>query len=99
MIHILFTASLHPPTEPYRWEYPSTPAEKLRCRVFKHLWEEGYYLTAAGKFGGDFLCYPGIVTFLKHRWSIALTLKVVVATIDAWWEGMGDVGSARYEPA
>ena len=28
-----------------------------------------------------------------------LTLKVLVMTIDAQWEGMGDVGSARYEPA
>ena len=28
-----------------------------------------------------------------------LTLEVLVATIDAQWEGMGDVGSARYEPA
>ena len=28
-----------------------------------------------------------------------LTLKVLVATIDAQREGMGDVGSARYEPA
>ena len=28
-----------------------------------------------------------------------LTLTVLVATIDAQWEGMGDVGSARYEPA
>ena len=28
-----------------------------------------------------------------------LTLKVLVATIDAQWEGMGDVGSARNEPA
>ena len=27
------------------------------------------------------------------------TLTVLVATIDAQWEGMGDVGSARYEPA
>ena len=25
-----------------------------------------------------------------------LTLTVLVATIDAQWEGMGDVGSARY---
>ena len=29
----------------------------------------------------------------------ALTLKVLVATFDAQWEGVGDVGSARYEPA
>ena len=28
-----------------------------------------------------------------------LTLKVLVTTIDAQWEGMGDVGSVRYEPA
>ena len=28
-----------------------------------------------------------------------ITLKVLVATIDAQWEGMGDVGSVRYEPA
>ena len=29
--------------------------------------------------------------------SIYLTLKVLVTTIEAQWEGMGDVGSARYE--
>ena len=28
-----------------------------------------------------------------------LTIKVLVTTIDAQWERMGDVGSARYEPA
>ena len=28
-----------------------------------------------------------------------LTLTVLVSTIDAQWEGMGDVGAARYEPA
>ena len=27
-----------------------------------------------------------------------VTLKVLVATIDTQWDGMGDVGSARYEP-
>ena len=32
-------------------------------------------------------------------WVLSLTLTVLVATIDAQWEGMGDVGSARYEPA
>ena len=31
--------------------------------------------------------------------DILLTLKVLVTTIDAQWEGMGDVGSARYKPA
>ena len=28
-----------------------------------------------------------------------ITLKVLVMTIDAQWEGVGDVGSARYELA
>ena len=31
--------------------------------------------------------------------TCTLTLTVLVATIDAQWEGMGDVGSAKYEPA
>ena len=31
--------------------------------------------------------------------EVKLTLTVLVTTIDARWEGMGDVGSARYEPA
>ena len=31
--------------------------------------------------------------------TIFITFKVLVATIDAQWEGMGDVGSVRYEPA
>ena len=31
--------------------------------------------------------------------AMILTLTVLVTTIDAQWEGMGDVGSARYEPA
>ena len=31
--------------------------------------------------------------------GMLLTLTVLVTTVDAQWEGMGDVGSARYEPA
>ena len=31
--------------------------------------------------------------------KVSLTLTVLVTAIDAQWEGMGDVGSARYEPA
>ena len=41
------------------------------------------------------------VNGIRHTFSpvVRLTLKVLVVTIDAQWEGMGDVGSARYEPA
>ena len=47
---------------------------------------------------------------LMHAWHLFITLKVLVTTVDALghfinrittaqWEGMGAVGSARYEPA
>ena len=39
------------------------------------------------------------IHFLSHVQLYRLTRKVLVATIDAQWEGMGDVGSARYELA
>ena len=35
----------------------------------------------------------------NQKYIKGLTLIVLVATIDTQWEGMGDVGSARYEPA
>ena len=42
--------------------------------------------------------------FFEPSWvlllqTLVLTLTVLVTTIDAQWEGMGDVGSARYELA
>ena len=37
-------------------------------------------------------------TLVSHS-SIKLTLKLLLETTDAQWEGMGNVGSARYEPA
>ena len=41
----------------------------------------------------------GTLRKVNYVTGILLTLKVLVATIDAQFEGMGDVGSARYEPA
>ncbi|XP_036603852.1 LOW QUALITY PROTEIN: tRNA-splicing endonuclease subunit Sen34 [Trichosurus vulpecula] len=41
------------------WPHPGNPAHELRYRVYKDLWERGYFLTSGGKFGGDFLVYPG----------------------------------------
>ena len=38
-------------------------------------------------------------SFCGELLELDLTLKVLVATIDAQWEGMGDVGSVRYKPA
>ena len=41
---------------------------------------------------------PGVLNETKCH-KTTLTLKVLVMTIDPQWEWMGDVGSARYEPA
>ena len=55
--------------------------------------------------GGDGGCRVGEVRagttspMPDHKGFKLHTLKVLVTTIDAQWEGMGDVGSARYEPA
>ena len=38
-------------------------------------------------------------SMLPGRKYCFLTLKVIVAPSDAQWEGMGDAGLARYEPA
>eukprot|EP00053_Salpingoeca_punica_P010264 m.92428 g.92428 ORF g.92428 m.92428 type:complete len:263 (-) comp15331_c0_seq4:151-939(-) len=44
---------------PADWTFPSTEAEKMRYAVFRDLYDRGYVLTSACKFGGDFLAYPG----------------------------------------
>ena len=44
-----------------------------------------------------------LVRFCRQLWYLwataKLTLTVLVTTIDAQWELMGDVGSVRYKPA
>ena len=45
-------------------------------------------------------CSVIVIAAIDVTFSIVLlTLKVLVVTIDAQWEGMGDVVSVRYEPA
>lgn len=43
--------------------WPIRAQDELRCevryQVFRDLRGRGFYLTSAGKFGGDFLVYPG----------------------------------------
>lgn len=42
-----------------------------RFRVYRDLWGRGFHLTAGGKFGGDFLVYPGPPP-LFHAGAVAL---------------------------
>ena len=47
----------------------------------------------------NYVSYKSMNHFPLQSYSAnRLTLKVLVTTIDAQWEGMGDVESARYEP-
>ncbi|KAK1785307.1 hypothetical protein P4O66_018704 [Electrophorus voltai] len=41
------------------WPEPRDKRSEARFRVYKDLRRKGFYLTAAGKFGGDYLVYPG----------------------------------------
>ncbi|XP_069598388.1 tRNA-splicing endonuclease subunit Sen34 [Ranitomeya imitator] len=41
------------------WPYAGHKTHEARYKVFRDLWQKGYYLTSGGKFGGDFLVYPG----------------------------------------
>ncbi|XP_053307857.1 tRNA-splicing endonuclease subunit Sen34 isoform X2 [Spea bombifrons] len=41
------------------WPYSGQSEHETRYKVFKDLWEKGYFLTSGNKFGGDFLVYPG----------------------------------------
>lgn len=43
--------------------YPISERDKLRCAVYKDLWEKGYYITSGFKFGCDYLVYPSRSSF------------------------------------
>lgn len=53
--------------------YPYTVEEKVRCAVFKDLWEKKFYITCGSKFGGDFLVYAGD-PFIFHALYIVVCL-------------------------
>ena len=61
------------------------------------------YFLEASVFGHIAVHFCNLTIFVMgEKWCAhddGVNLKVLVTTIDAQWEGMGDVGSARYEPA
>ncbi|XP_019632594.1 PREDICTED: tRNA-splicing endonuclease subunit Sen34-like [Branchiostoma belcheri] len=71
LVQILTEQVTEEPQEAVPWNYPTTDREALRCQVFQDLWEKGYFLTSGGKFGGDFLVYPGD-PFRYHSFYIAV---------------------------
>lgn len=49
------------------WTYPLTSHDRACCRIFRDLWEKGYYIGSGIKFGGEYLVYPGTVIFFVYR--------------------------------
>ena len=58
------------------WTYPATEEERARCEVFRDLWEKGNYLGPGGKFGGDWLVYPGACADAGMVLILSLTPRV-----------------------
>lgn len=53
------------------WPQGGRPPHERRFRVYRELWGRGLHLTGGGKFGGDFLVYPGPPE-LFHAAAVAL---------------------------
>ncbi|XP_023207747.1 tRNA-splicing endonuclease subunit Sen34 [Xiphophorus maculatus] len=59
------------------------PRREARFQVFRDLRGRGFFLTSAGKFGGDFLVYPGDpLRFHAHFIAICLALDESVCLLD-----------------
>ncbi|XP_068440617.1 tRNA-splicing endonuclease subunit Sen34 isoform X2 [Clinocottus analis] len=57
--------------------------DPARYQVFRDLRGRGFYLTSAGKFGGDFLVYPGDpLRFHAHFIAVCLSLAAPVCLLD-----------------
>ncbi|CAL8363564.1 unnamed protein product [Merluccius merluccius] len=59
------------------------PRSESRFRVFRDLRQRGYYVTSAGKFGGDFLVYPGDpLRFHAHFIAVCMALEEELPLVD-----------------
>lgn len=59
------------------------PRRHARYQVFRDLRGRGYFLTSAGKFGGDFLVYPGDpLRFHAHFIAVCVTLDESICMLD-----------------
>uniref|UniRef100_A0A3B5A7U9 tRNA-splicing endonuclease subunit Sen34 n=1 Tax=Stegastes partitus TaxID=144197 RepID=A0A3B5A7U9_9TELE len=59
------------------------PCSDTKYQVFRDLRGRGFYLTSAGKFGGDFLVYPGDpLRFHAHFIAVCLALDESICLLD-----------------
>ncbi|KAM6970117.1 tRNA-splicing endonuclease subunit Sen34 [Aplochiton taeniatus] len=58
------------------WPRPLDESSKARFCVFRDLRRQGFYLTSAGKFGGDYLVYPGDpLRFHAHFIAVCVSMN------------------------
>ncbi|KAG2462222.1 SEN34 endonuclease, partial [Polypterus senegalus] len=77
---------------------PVDERQKVRYRVFSDLREKGYYLTSAGKFGGDYLVYPAMKRLIQvnvaEGWSLSKKCSQKIALARMPVHHMGQFGIA-----
>ncbi|KAA0714647.1 tRNA-splicing endonuclease subunit [Triplophysa tibetana] len=65
------------------WPMPRDERSAIRFRVYRDLRSKGYYLTSAGKFGGDFLVYPGDpLRFHAHYIALCMSMDKLFPLCD-----------------
>ncbi|XP_066541574.1 tRNA-splicing endonuclease subunit Sen34 [Hoplias malabaricus] len=65
------------------WPMPRNKRLETRIRVYRDLRRRGFYLTAAGKFGGDYLVYPGDpLRFHAHFIALCLSMDEQLPLFD-----------------
>ncbi|XP_061538647.1 tRNA-splicing endonuclease subunit Sen34 isoform X5 [Phycodurus eques] len=70
-------------TDGHALRRPADPRRDARYRVFADLRGRGFYLTSAGKFGGDFLVYPGEpLRFHAHFIAVCVRADERVSLLD-----------------
>lgn len=66
-----------------RWPLPLDERSDTRLQVFRDLRGRGFHLTPAGKFGGDFLVYPGDpLRFHAHFIAVCLPMDEAMSLCD-----------------
>ncbi|XP_030622822.1 tRNA-splicing endonuclease subunit Sen34 [Chanos chanos] len=65
------------------WPMPQDARSQMRFGVFRDLRRRGFYLSSAGKFGGDYLVYPGDpLRFHAHFIAVCVSMDAQMQLYD-----------------
>ncbi|CAG8527339.1 4069_t:CDS:2 [Paraglomus occultum] len=81
-------ASLEEARSQLIWTWPESDEDKTRYKVFKDIWEKGYYITSGSKFGSDYLAYPGDPLQYHSQFAVSVVdMDAPINPIDIIREG------------